>query len=137
MGNVVTDFGINSPVKLENDPVEGTWSAVKTGFHLGRQIPPALLPMLPKIAAAATATNDLFLLGAANVLTLYVNFWMAIGGAYAAAREEAKVDGLLMGYSTGFGHRLAGTYSYDEFEWRHDTTNRATKFRKELAEIQK
>lgn len=134
MGGSVKELGKKSPIDLDDDPVEVVWSVAQKGLHLLRRIAPAVLPMIPKIAASATATNALFAVGAANVLFLYVGVFLAMGSAYAAIRENTKTKGLLMGFCYGVGYSLAGNYSYNDLAWRYTPKGR-NRFRREMDQL--
>ena len=90
--------------------------------------------LIKDCAANSAAGNALFALGAANVLTLYVNIWMAIGDSYAAAIEDARVTGSQVGFSYGFGHQLAGTFDRETLEWRQNLRRNKTGFELERAQ---
>ena len=136
MGTTKLAAGVKLPSELAGDPIEAAWSNAKKGINFGRMIVPGILSLSDKVAASGTASSALFVFGTANVLLLYVNIWMALGGAYAAVREEARVKGTLMGFATGFGFRLAGDYDHQELAWRYRST-KPSKSQREVDELYK
>ena len=104
MGTTSLAGGVKLPGELAGDPVEAAWSTAKKGFNSGRIIVPGLLSLSNKVASSASASSALFVIGTANVMLLYVNIWMALGGAYARNQgRRPRVRGTLLGFATGFG----------------------------------
>lgn len=134
MGTTSLAGGVKLPEELAGDPVEAAWSTAKKGINAGRIVVPGLLSLADKVASSASASSALFVIGTANVLLLYVNIWMALGGAYGAVRENARVKGTLMGFATGFGFRLTGDYDYNELAWGY-RSSKPTKFQREVDEL--
>ena len=93
--------------EIEKDPVVEVYENASKVVHLVRQTAPGVGACLTQ---AYSATQMLQALGFANILYLYVNIMIQLGGAYAAAKEEVRMKGFLMGFSAGLGERLAGTY---------------------------
>lgn len=122
-----------SPASDARDSVDLAWSGAKKVLHLTRQVTPTLGRLITDCAANGSAGNALFALGAANILTLYVNIWMAIGDAYAQTIAHARATGAQAGYSFGFGHQLAGTFDSDNLEWRQNHYRNKTGFDLERA----